>query len=90
MQLKWWLLLKINLFNFSDSKGKIVVWDVTSMSDVSKDATIRELSTPPKHVVKSVALNLRQLFVGTNKNAKILDFWSTPSVTSCDVVASSI
>ncbi len=53
----------------------MIVWDVTSMSDAVDDATIRDFSTPKSDAI-SVAINLRQLFVGTNKNAKIFDFWN--------------
>ena len=54
--------------------------DVTDANVVSDVAKVQEFLTPKQDVV-SVAMNLRQLFVGTNKSAKVLDFWTTPMVT---------
>ena len=57
--------------------AKDVTNDANVVSDVAK---VQEFLTPKQDVV-SVAMNLRQLFVGTNKSAKVLDFWTTPTAT---------
>jgi hypothetical protein len=68
------------LFQYSDVSGKIVVWDVTLMYHPLKDATMRDFSNRPNSVT-AVALNQRQLFIGT-KTVKVLDFWTVPTTTS--------
>ena len=68
------------LFQYSDVSGKIVVWDVTSMYHPLKDATMRDFSNRPNSVT-AVALNQRQLFIGT-KTVKVLDFWTVPTTTT--------
>jgi hypothetical protein len=45
-----------------------------------KDATIRDFSNRPNSVT-AVALNQRQLLIGT-KTVKVLDFWTVPTTTS--------
>ena len=68
------------LFQYSDVSGKIVVWDVTLMYHPLKDATMRDFSNRPNSVT-AVALNQRQLFIGT-KTVKVLDFWTVPTTTT--------
>jgi hypothetical protein len=62
----------------SDASGKVLVWDVPSMSDVAdSDAAIREFSTS-KNGVTGIAIGLRHLLTATLKSVTVRDFWTTP------------
>ena len=75
-----------------DTNGKIVVWDVPSMHHT--DATLRDFVTKkrpaatmtcmsgPCITMSCVALSPRHLFVTSNAHVQVLDFWTTPTLTS--------